>query len=106
MKEFFNQLEKLRKKLNNEKYNNVFITMADHFIWLDVTEQVKDIKRRNELWLVHELFVVHDDESEPLVTADDEIVTALNNNEKICIEIGFIPKDFILTNKNIFITTT
>ena len=41
MKEFTNQLQKLRMKLNNQKYNNVYITMADHFIWLDVTEQVK-----------------------------------------------------------------
>ncbi len=99
MKTFTNQLQKLRMKLNNEKYKNVYITMADHFIWLDVTEQVKDIKRRNELWLVHELFVVHDDESETLVIADDEIETALNNNEKICIEIGFIPNDFLDTIK-------
>ena len=85
-------------KLNNAKYNNVHIT-ADHFIWLDVTEQVKDAKRRNELWLAHELFIVHDDDSESLVTTDNEVVTALNNHEKICIEIGFIPNDFLDTIK-------
>ena len=84
----------------DKRYSNIYIDRSDHFVWLDVTEQVKDEKRRSVLWLAHELFIVHDDDSESLITTDNEIKKAIQDNEKICIEIGFIPKDFI---KELFI---
>ena len=82
-------------KAVDEKYSNIYIDKSDHFVWLDVTEQVKDAKRRSVLWLAHELFIVHDDDTESLITTDNEIEKAIKDHEKICIEIGFIPKDFI-----------
>lgn len=65
----------------------------DGFVWLDVTERMKyGKKKREEVWLAHELFVVHDDDSESLIESHDEIDEALKLGLRICIEVGLLPK--------------
>ena len=49
-------------------------------------------KKREEVWLAHELFVVHDDDSESLIESHDEIDEALKLGLKIGIEVGHLPK--------------
>ena len=55
----------------------MYIT-KDNFVWLDVTDRMKyGKKKREEVWLAHELFVVHDDDSESIIESHDEIDEAL-----------------------------
>ena len=43
----------------------IYIT-KDNFAWLDVTERMKyGNKKREEVWMAHELYVVHDDDLNP-----------------------------------------
>lgn len=68
------------------------IVTKDNFVWLDVTEQMKyGHKKREELWLAHELYVLQDDDSESLVKSHDEIDDALHFGLRIVIEGGFLP---------------
>ena len=70
----------------------IYIT-KDGFVWLDVTERMKyGKKKREEVWLAHELFVVHDDDSESLIESHDEIDEALKLKLRIGIEVGLLPK--------------
>jgi hypothetical protein len=64
----------------------------DHFVWLDVTEQMKHgHKKREEVWLSHELFAVHEDESDSMLESHDEIDEALKLGMRVCIEGGYLP---------------
>ena len=49
-------------------------------------------KKREEVWLAHELFVVHDDDSESIIESHDEIDEALKLGLRIGIEVGHLPK--------------
>jgi hypothetical protein len=65
----------------------------DRFVWLDVTEQMKQgEKKREEIWLGHELYVIHDDDTDSLIESHDEIDEALKLGLKIGIEVGYLPK--------------
>lgn len=65
----------------------------DKFVWLDVTDQMKyGEKKREEIWLGHELFVIHDDDTDSLIESHDEIDEALKLGLKIGIEVGYLPK--------------
>ena len=75
--------------------NKVIVT-KDNFVWLDVTEQMRyGQKKREELWLAHELYVLQDDDSESLLKSHDEIDDALFNGNPIVIEGGFLPSDIV-----------
>lgn len=68
------------------------IILKDNFVWLDVTEQMKyGEKRREELWLAHELYAIHDDESESLLESHKDIDEALKRGLRIGIEGGYLP---------------
>ena len=55
----------------------IYIT-KDNFAWLDVTERMKyGNKKREEVWMAHELYVVHDDDSDSQIESHDEIDEAL-----------------------------
>ena len=70
----------------------MYIT-KDNFVWLDVTDRMKyGKKKREEVWLAHELFVVHDDDSESIIESHDEIDEALKLGLRIGIEVGHLPK--------------
>ena len=70
----------------------MYIT-KDNFVWLDVTDRMKyGKKKREEVWLAHELFVVHDDDSESIIGSHDEIDEALKLGLRIGIEVGHLPK--------------
>ncbi len=72
---------------------SIYVTKKDRFVWLDVTERMKyGNKKREEVWLAHELFAVHDDDSESLLESHDEIDEALRLGLKIGIEVGHLPK--------------
>lgn len=68
----------------------------DHFVWLDVTEQMKQgQKKREEVWLSNELFAVdQEDESESLLESNDEIDEALKLGMRVCIEGGHLPQKY------------
>lgn len=81
--------------------SNILITRADNFVWLDVTEKMKmGTKKREEVWLAHELYAVDENDADALLETHEDIDTALQHNERVCIEVGFIPKDFINKYKN------
>ena len=70
----------------------MYIT-KDNFVWLDVTDRMKyGKKKREEVWLAHELFIVHDDDSESIIESHDEIDEALKLGLRIGIEVGHLPK--------------
>jgi hypothetical protein len=65
----------------------------DKFVWLDVTDQMKQgEKKREEIWLGQELYVIHDDDTDSLIESHDEIDEALKLGLKIGIEVGYLPK--------------
>ena len=64
----------------------------DNFVWLDVTEAMKQgQKTREEYWLAHELYAVYDDGSDSMLESHEEIDEALSLDVKICIEVGHLP---------------
>jgi len=78
----------------------VYIT-KDNFAWLDVTERMKyGMKKREEVWMAHELYVVHDDDSDSLIESHDEIDEALKLGLRICIEVGLLPKPKTIAIQN------
>lgn len=67
----------------------------DNFVWLDVTEAMKQGKnKREDYWSAHELFAVYDDDSESLIESHEEIDEALKLGVKICIEVGHLPMQY------------
>lgn len=71
------------------------ILSKDNFVWLDVTESMKyGNKKREELWLAHELYVLHDDDSDSLLESHDEIDEALSLGLRIVIEGGYLPTTY------------
>ena len=72
------------------------IVTKDNFVWLNVTEQMKyGHKKREELWLAHELYVLHDDETDSVLETHEEIDEALNNGNPVVIEGGYLPSHII-----------
>ncbi len=70
----------------------MYIT-KDNFVWLDVTDRMKyGKKKREDIWLGNELYVVYEDDTEALIESHDEIDEALKLGLKICIEVGHLPK--------------
>ena len=73
----------------------IYITKKDKFIWLDVTDQMKcGRSKQSEIWLGHELYAIHDDDSDSLIESYDEIDEALELGLRICIEGGYLPKEY------------
>lgn len=67
----------------------------DNFVWLDVTERCEyGIKTIDEVWLGHELYAVYEDDSEQLMTNPIDIEQAIGWGARICIEVGFLPKEY------------
>lgn len=68
----------------------------DNFIWLDVTEQIKQgQKKRDELWLIHELFAIdQQNDSERLIESIDDMDEALRLGLRVCIEGGRLPQKY------------
>ena len=65
----------------------------DNFVWLDVTDKMKyGIAKIEEIWLGHELYAVHDDDTDSLIESHEEIEEAVKLGLKICIEVGYLPK--------------
>lgn len=58
------------------------------FVWLIVTDKAKILCVQDSF----ELFVLHDDGTESLVTSFLDIVEALNNGLDIAIEVGDLNK--------------
>lgn len=72
------------------------IVTKDNFVWLDVTDEMKyGQKKREELWLVHELYQLHDDGSDSLLENHKQIDQALANGNPIVIEGGYLPTDIV-----------
>lgn len=68
------------------------ITKEDQFAWLLVTEKAKEVYQSG----LFELYILHDDDSESLVTEFTELSEALENGSDIGIEVGFISNDIDL----------
>jgi len=60
--------------------------IIDNFVWLIVTEKAKDIFHSG----IFELYILHDDGTESLITSYDEINKALENGLDIAIEVGHL----------------
>lgn len=73
---------------------SIYVTKDDGFVWLDVTERIKKATSESleTLWNAHELFAIHDDDSESLLESHEEIDEALWLGLKIGIEVGHLPK--------------
>lgn len=57
----------------------------DNFVWQDIRDQGKEFEDFSE-----EIFLVHDDESESLVNTEEDFDKAILNNERLCVEVGFL----------------
>lgn len=66
----------------------------DNFVWLDITDSCKlSDEIINDLMKVNELWAVFDDDSEVMLESMVEIKEALRLNLRICIEVGYLPKE-------------
>lgn len=63
----------------------------DNFVWQDIRDQGKDFEEFSE-----EIFIVHDDGSESLVQTEEDFDKAIVDNERLCIEEGFL--DDVINN--------
>ena len=70
----------------------------DNFVWLDVTDRIKDAFEVDDysqfdmLWNAHELYFLYPDDTEALIQSKDEIAPAFVNDVRIGIEVGHFPK--------------
>lgn len=62
--------------------------IKDGFVWLVVTEKAKEVFQSG----LFELYVVHQDESEYLIQTYEDLITALDSGNHICIEVGWLPR--------------
>jgi hypothetical protein len=62
------------------------IVMKDGFIFMDVTDKAKEIFNSG----LFDLYILHGDDSESLVTNRDKITKAILEGKKIGIEVGVI----------------
>lgn len=66
----------------------------DNFVWLDITDRYNKKGRAiEELWKIQELYAVFDDDSDTLLESVEELEEALRLNLRICIEVGYLPKE-------------
>ena len=69
------------------------IVTKDNFIYKDVTDQMKyGEKAREALWYAHELYAIHDDDSESLLESHEEIDEAIKLGLRVAIEVGHMPR--------------
>jgi hypothetical protein len=62
--------------------------IKDGFVWLVVTEKAKEVFQSG----LFELYVVREDESECIIRTYEDLATALNSGNYICIEVGWLPR--------------
>ena len=76
----------------------MYINKSDNFVWLDVTDRIKDAFEVGDysqfdlLWNAHELYFLYPDDTEAVIQSKDEVAPALTNGVRIGIEVGHIPK--------------
>ena len=69
------------------------IITKDNLIWMDVTYQMKyGEKSREVLWYAHELYAIHDDDSDSLLESYQEIDEAIKLGLRVAIKVGYMPK--------------
>ena len=66
--------------------NNLKLTKDDNFVWLLVTEKAKEVFSSG----LFDLYVLHDDDSESLVSKYADINDALDCGLSIAIEVGHL----------------
>jgi hypothetical protein len=62
--------------------------IKDGFVWLVVTDKAKEVFQSG----LFELYVVREDDNECLIQTYDDLITALDNENYICIEVGWLPR--------------
>lgn len=60
--------------------------VIDNFVWLVVTRNAIRIYTHN----IFDLYVLHDDGSESLITEAEQLISALDNGLDIAIEVGHL----------------
>lgn len=71
----------------------IYLT-KDSFVWLDITKQCKRGGNNiEEQWIANHLYAVDpEDDTEYLLESIHEVEQAVNNNLRICIEVGEMPQ--------------
>ena len=64
----------------------------DNFVWLDITDRCNK-GEIDSLMQWNELYAVFDDDSETLLESMEEIEEALRLDLRVCIEVGYLPKE-------------
>ena len=72
----------------------MILLTKDSFVWMDVTERVENGgSGLSETWNFAELYAVDtENDSDYLLTSVDEIMSAVDNGLRVCIEVGHLPK--------------
>ncbi len=92
MKMIEEKSQAITKAVEHLYSKNIYITKEDHFVWLDLTDKLLNGEKWK--WLGHELYAVYEDDTEQLLESEEQVDEALKLGHKVCMEVGFIPKDF------------